>query len=99
MCGDLVLEGDALSHACRLAIQREALWAADPARWTERLRAVASKLRATAPDTAVALFLALDAVAPKINLSPMFRGTPSPMSPALPPSSVPGWSTWVPCAR
>lgn len=47
----------------------------------EALRAVASKLRTKGSADAVALFLSEDAVAPSGMLSPMIRGTSTPMTP------------------
>lgn len=82
---DLALEGDALRQACCGALTREAIrairLAADLERRAARLRAVAPQLRAKASDAAVDLFLARDAVAPTMDLSPHVRGTRTRMSP------------------
>ena len=52
----------------------------DLARRAEALRSIAPKLRAKGSDTAVALFLTEDAVAPASMLSPHIRGTSIPMT-------------------
>ena len=52
----------------------------DLARRAEALRSIGPKLRAKGSDTAVALFLTEDAVAPASMLSPHIRGTSIPMT-------------------
>lgn len=49
--------------------------AADLSRRVEKLRAIASKLRAKGSDEALALFLSHDAVSPSGTLSPIIQGT------------------------
>lgn len=66
--GDLRKHGDDLRLACHRAATASALEAvraaADLARWTAHLKAVAPKLRAKGSEAAVEMFLASDAVAP-----------------------------------
>ncbi|MGC9418492.1 MAG: DUF1403 family protein [Rhodovulum sp.] len=76
---DLALTGAGLRLACHRAAHAGAVEAhrvaLDLARRAAHLRAVAPKLRAKGAEAAVALFLAEDALAPALALSPFVRGS------------------------
>lgn len=72
---DLQASGDALRHACHLAVIKSAAEAArtatDLLRRADKLRAVAPKLRAKAAGEAVNVFLTRDAVSPAALSNPI----------------------------
>jgi hypothetical protein len=81
---DLAARGEALELACARAViattPRVLALATELARAEARLRAVVPKLRSKATESAAALFLSTDAVAPTLTLSPVVRGTAVRMS-------------------
>ncbi len=81
---DLMSEGQGAELAVQVrileSIEETIRLVRDLARRAEALRSIAPKLRAKGSDTAVALFLTEDAVAPASMLSPHIRGTSIPMT-------------------
>lgn len=81
---DLARTGADLQHACHRAALSGAVaahrTALELARRAAHLHAVAPRLRARGAAAAVALFLAEDALAPGLALSPLVRGSRVPMS-------------------
>ncbi|MEO0829956.1 MAG: DUF1403 family protein, partial [Pseudomonadota bacterium] len=73
--------GLAVPVALLRAVQTAIGVAHDLARKGAALEAAATRIRAKGASDAVALFLAEDAVAPSLMLSPVIKGTRTPMSP------------------